>query len=158
MANNIDVLVVEPQKEPYMKTIPDTLESLQKEVGGYIQAVYPWDDPVGIICDEEAKLKGSPLNRALRDEDGEIADIIAGTFMVVGLGEENFTSLNDTEAKKFASVFKTPETFIRINDRIFAVPMKPSLKDRLNAAKATANEQNKDNAVKSRGKDKEETL
>ena len=158
MANNIDVLVVEPQKEPYMKTIPDTLESLQKEVGGYIQAVYPWEDPVGIICDEEAKLKGSPLNRALRDEDGEIADIIAGTFMVVGLGEENFTSLNDTEAKKFASVFKTPETFIRINDRIFAVPMKPSLKDRLNAAKATANEQNKDNAVKSRGKDKEETL
>ena len=158
MANNIDVLVVEPQKEPYMKTIPDTLESLQKEVGGYIQAVYPWDDPVGIICDEEAKLKGSPLNRALRDEDGEIADIIAGTFMVVGLGEENFASLNDTEAKKFASVFKTPETFIRINDRIFAVPMKPSLKDRLNAAKATANEQNKDNAVKSRGKDKEESL
>ena len=158
MANNIDVLVVEPQKEPYMKTIPDTLESLQKEVGGYIQAVYPWDDPVGIICDEEAKLKGSPLNRALRDEDGEIADIIAGTFMVVGLGEENFTSLNDTEAKKFASVFKTPETFIRINDRIFAVPMKPSLNDRLNAAKATVNEQNKDTAVKSRGKDKEETL
>ena len=158
MANNIDVLVVEPQKEPYMKTIPDTLESLQKEVGGYIQAVYPWDDPVGIICDEEAKLKGSPLNRALRDEDGEIADIIAGTFMVVGLGEENFTSLNDTEAKKFASVFKTPETFIRINDRIFAVPMKPSLKDRLNAAKATANEQNKDTSVKSRGKDKEESL
>ena len=158
MANNIDVLVVEPQKEPYMKTIPDTLESLQKEVGGYIQAVYPWDDPVGIICDEEAKLKGSPLNRALRDEDGEIADIIAGTFMVVGLGEENFTSLNDTEAKKFASVFKTPETFIRINDRIFAVPMKPSLKDRLNAAKATANEQNKDTAVKNRGKDKEEAL
>ena len=158
MANNIDVLVVEPQKEPYMKTIPDTLESLQKEVGGYIQAVYPWDDPVGIICDEEAKLKGSPLNRALRDEDGEIADIIAGTFMVVGLGEENFASLNDTEAKKFASVFKTPETFIRINDRIFAVPMKPSLNDRLNAAKATVNEQNKDTAVKSRGKDKEETL
>ena len=158
MANNIDVLVVEPQKEPYMKTIPDTLESLQKEVGGYIQAVYPWEDPVGIICDEEAKLKGSPLNRALRDEDGEIADIIAGTFMVVGLGEENFTSLNDTEAKKFASVFKTPETFIRINDRIFAVPMKPSLKDRLNAAKATVNEQNKDTAVKSRGKDKEEAL
>ena len=158
MANNIDVLVVEPQKEPYMKTIPDTLESLQKEVGGYIQAVYPWEDPVGIICDEEAKLKGSPLNRALRDEDGEIADIIAGTFMVVGLGEENFTSLNDTEAKKIASVFKTPETFIRINDRIFAVPIKPSLKDRLNAAKATANEQNKDTAVKSRGKDKEEAL
>ncbi len=158
MANNIDVLVVEPQKEPYMKTIPDTLESLQKEVGGYIQAVYPWDDPVGIICDEEAKLKGSPPNRALRDEDGEIADIIAGTFMVVGLGEENFASLNDTEAKKFASVFKTPETFIRINDRIFAVPMKPSLKDRLNAAKATVNEQNKDTADKSRRKDKEETL
>lgn len=44
----------------------------QHEVGGHIQAVYPHDDPVAIICDEEGKRKGSPLNRALRDEDGHV--------------------------------------------------------------------------------------
>ena len=38
----ITVLVVEPQKNPYIKEIDNTLKSLQCEVGGYIQAVYPF--------------------------------------------------------------------------------------------------------------------
>lgn len=59
-------------------------------VGGCIEAVYPFDDPVAIVCNEEAKLEGLPLNRALRDEDGDIYDIVAGTFMVVGLTGRQF--------------------------------------------------------------------
>lgn len=55
----ITVLVVEPGKEPYEKEIAPDLASLQHEVGGYIQAVYPHDDPVAVICDEEGKLKGA---------------------------------------------------------------------------------------------------
>ena len=64
----LTVLVVEPEKKPYVKDIAPGLTSLQKEVGGFIEAVYPFEDPVAIICDEEAKLKGSELNRALRDD------------------------------------------------------------------------------------------
>jgi hypothetical protein len=45
--------VVEPEKKPYMKEISYELSSLQHEVGGYIQAVYPYDEPVAIICDEK---------------------------------------------------------------------------------------------------------
>ena len=66
------VLVVEPEKEPYVKEISSGLSSLQKEVGGFIEAVYPFEDPVAIICNEEGKLEGLPLNRALRDEDGHV--------------------------------------------------------------------------------------
>ena len=36
---------------------------------------------------------GLPLNRALRDEDGQMYDAVAGDFLVVGLGEEDFASL-----------------------------------------------------------------
>ena len=97
----ISVLVVEPEKKPYVKEISSGLSSLQKEVGGYIQAVYPYEEPVAIICDEEAKLKGSQLNRALRDEDGKIYDIVAGTFLIVGLGEEDFSSLTPEHTKQF---------------------------------------------------------
>ena len=45
MAENekMDVLVVEPGKKPYRKQIDSGLESLQKEVGGYIEATYPAD-------------------------------------------------------------------------------------------------------------------
>lgn len=43
------VLVVEPKKEPYVKTIDPGLESLQHEVGGYIEAVYPFEDAALIV-------------------------------------------------------------------------------------------------------------
>ena len=71
------VLMVEPGKAPYETEIEGGLESLQKAVGGSIQAVYPYDDPVALICNEEGKLMGLPLNRSLTDDNGEIYDIIA---------------------------------------------------------------------------------
>lgn len=63
-------------------------------MGGDIQAVYPYEDPVALIMDDDAKMYGKDLNRALRDEDGNMYDIVAGDFLVVGLGEEDFCSLS----------------------------------------------------------------
>ena len=122
-AEKIIVLVLEPGKEPYVKSIDNTLLSLQKEVGGYIQAVYPYEDPVAIICNEEGKINGLPLNRALRDDEGTIYDIIAGTFLITGLTEDSFGSLDNKLAEKYSEKFKTPEVFARFNGRIIAVPM-----------------------------------
>ena len=49
---------------------------------------------MALICNEEGKLMGLPLNRALFDDDGHIYDIVSGNFLIVGLGEENFTDLS----------------------------------------------------------------
>lgn len=119
----IKVLVVEPEKAPYVKEIESSLASYQAEVGGYIQAIYPFDEPVAIICNEEGKLNGLDLNRALRDENGVIYDIVAGTFLVVGLGEEDFTSLDDELIKRFEKRFKTPEIFVAFNNKIMVLPI-----------------------------------
>ena len=116
------VLVVEPEKEPYVKEISSGLSSLQKEVGGYIEAVYPFEDPVAIICNEEGKLEGLPLNRALRDEDGHVYDIIAGTFLIAGLSEDNFCSLDDAQVEKFSALYKSPELFMRFGSRTLVIP------------------------------------
>ena len=78
---------------PYVKEIAPGLHALQAEVGGDIAASYPFDDPVGLVLNDEGKLIGLDLNRSLRDEHGEIYDIVAGTFLVVGLGPESFASL-----------------------------------------------------------------
>lgn len=121
--STITVLIVEPGKEPYAKEIDSGLESLQHEVGGYIQAVYPFEEPVAIVCTEEAKLEGLPLNRALRDEDGDIYDIVAGTFMVVGLTDDSFGSLTPELMQQFTDHFKTPEQFAKLGDKIVAIPM-----------------------------------
>lgn len=116
----MDVLLVEPEKSPRMITIKGDLESLQQAVGGLIEAVYPYDDPVAFICNEEGKLMGLPLNRRLED-----FDIIAGNFMICGLGEEDFDSLPPHLAEKYREKFACPEIFLRVGSRILAVPMEP---------------------------------
>lgn len=121
----LTALVVEPMKEPYVKEIAPGLRSLQAEVGGSIAASYPFDDPVGLVLNDEGKLIGLDLNRSLRDEHGEIYDIVAGTFLVVGLGPENFVSLPPEMIQKYTEHFKRPELFASINGQIVSVPVEP---------------------------------
>lgn len=124
----ITVLVVEPEKVPYVKEIDPGLKSLQSEVDGWIEAVYPFEDPVAIICNEEGKMNGMPPNRALYDEDGQVYDIVAGQFLVVGLTEDNFGSLTDEQIKKFSDRFHSPEGFMRIGNQILVFPVDEAVK------------------------------
>lgn len=125
MNDTLRVLVVEPGKCPYEKTISSGLESLQREVGGNIEVIYPFADPVAIILDEEGKLKGKLANRVLRDIDGRIYDFLAGTFLVVGLGDENFISLTPELINKFSQKFYSPEMFFDIGGRVIVLTTEP---------------------------------
>ena len=120
----ITAIAVEPGKKPYVQEIQGGLESFQREVGGDIQAVYPYDDPVAIIAAESGKLMGMPFNRALRDEDGHIYDALVGKFLIVGLGEENFTSIPEELIPKYSQVFETPEQLVRIGEKNYILPAK----------------------------------
>lgn len=124
----ITVLVVPPQDVPYVKEIDPGLKSLQSEVDGWIEAVYPFEDPVAIICNEEGKMNGMPPNRALYDEDGQVYDIVAGQFLVVGLTEDNFGSLTEEQIKKFSDRFHSPEGFMRIGNQILVFPIDEPIK------------------------------
>ena len=75
------------------------------------------------ICNDEGKLTGLPLNRALRDEDGRMYDAVAGTFLVVGLGEEDFASLSLELAQKYEKQFHQPETFLKLGNRLLVIPV-----------------------------------
>ena len=75
------------------------------------------------ICRESGKLDGLTLNRALRDVDGDIYDIVAGNFFIVGLGESDFIDLPHELAERFAEQFRQPEMFLRESDKIVAAPM-----------------------------------
>jgi hypothetical protein len=122
MSENIDVVMVEAGKPAAMATIGSDLESLQKAVGGSIEAAYFYDDPIALVCNEEGKLNGMPLNRAVKDENGEIMDIIAGKFFICGLGEEDFASIPQELQDKYLKMFEKPETFLKIGHKVFAVP------------------------------------
>lgn len=111
MADEIRVLLVEPLQRPRLVTIPHTLEKLQELVGGTIQAVYPWDDKVALICNDEGKLNGMKPNRILEDYD-----LICGPFFICGLGEEDFESISDEMAQKYEEKFRCPELIMRDDD------------------------------------------
>ena len=103
--NTLTVLEIVPGQYPKQVEIDPDLKSLQQAVGGNIGASYPFSDPVAIVYNDEGKLMGLPLNRALRDESGEAYDVVAGTFLVVGLGEEDFASLTPEMAQKYERLF-----------------------------------------------------
>ena len=130
------VLVVEPMKEPRVVTMPTGLEALQKAVGGYIEAVYPFEDPVALICNEEGKFAGLELNRGLYDDKGKLYDILAGTFLVTGLTEDNFGSLSPELIEKYTDMYRTPQMFIRVNGELMAVPVKEAGKEKADALAA----------------------
>ena len=109
------VLVVEPMKAPYVKSIPNELEDLQQAVGGDIEMTYPFEDEVGILLNGNGKFEGLPLNRALYDDRGQVYDAIAGTFLVVGLTEDDFTSLTPEQIEKFKEKYQSPEVFTLFN-------------------------------------------
>lgn len=119
----LDVLLVKPGMYPQAVQIGSELEDLQKAVGGDIEAVYPYNEPVALIVNDEGKLNGSELNRALRDNEGQIYDIVAGDFLVVGLGEEDFASLSPELMEKFEKEFHQPEIFVRMGRSIMALPL-----------------------------------
>ena len=116
------VLKVEPYQLPEVKEIDPGLSSLQHEVEGWIEATYPFEDPVAIICNEEGKLNGMEYNRAIRDENGEVREIIAGPFLIVGLGEEDFTSLPEDMVQKYKRMFAQPEVFLQTQSSLLILP------------------------------------
>jgi len=97
---------------------------MQQIVGGTIQAVYPFEEPVALICNDEGKLLNLPLNRALRDSNGAIYDIVAGTFFLctAPVDSDRFESLTDEQAQTCLERFAVPEQFIKNNGDIFVLP------------------------------------
>lgn len=67
------------------------------------------------VCNEEGKMLGLPMNRALTDESGVPYDIVCGTFFVVGIGDEDFTSLTEQQIEKYRKKYA--------NEMVFSVPV-----------------------------------
>ena len=140
----INVLICEPLTAPYMKEIDSSLESLQATAGGLIQAIYPFEDQVALVCNEEGKINGLTLNRAVYGDEGQMLDIIAGTFFITGLTEDSFGSLSPELAEKYANLFHHPEIFVREGDEIKAIPVKPSVRDNLKTKTAEIKKESQD--------------
>ena len=109
--NKLTVLYIQPRKEPEEIVIDDTLEAMQSLVNGYIEEFMPFEDDVAIICNEEGKINGLKPNRIICDSEGNMIDIVMGSFFIVNAPEDsdNFESLTDDMIEKYKEIFALTE-------------------------------------------------
>jgi len=127
------VVLLEPEKIAKTVEIDGSLAGMQNVVGGYIEAIYPFEDPnVCLICNEEGKLMGLPLNRALYDEDHtRVLDILAGPCIICDCSGDDFGSLPEEKAAHYEELFRLPEQFFKdFTGQIIAIPFVPEETDR----------------------------
>ena len=99
---SLTVVVVEPNKQPYIKTIEHTLNAIQDIIGGTFEPVpITLDNQLTyIICNDEGKCIPLPANRPYK------WDMIHGTFFVCGYdGREDLCSLTDKQIKQATQMF-----------------------------------------------------
>jgi hypothetical protein len=120
--NMLRVIVCRPDEYAKVTWIEDSLEAMQGLVGGLIEPYDPFysdSDPryenVILVCNEEGKLHGLPLNRALRDDTGNVYDVISGTFFLCSAppDSESFCSLSDSQIEYYSKLFEYPELFLQ---------------------------------------------
>ena len=92
----IKVPALLPMELPKEIELDNTLEAMQKFVGGLIECITlsDTDSAVTLVCNDEGKLLGLSLNRPLWDG----ADVLAGPGFLAGCDNEgNMTFLQTTE-------------------------------------------------------------
>lgn len=126
VTEQMTVLVVEPGYAPYEKTIPHELYAMQEIVGGLITAIYPYEEPVGIVANDEGILLNMEFNRSVEGGYGGVF----GSFFVCGLTEDDFCSLPPDQMERFKKKFHKAEILlgVRGNDLI-TLKVEPKQKD-----------------------------
>ena len=95
MAKIIKCIVKRPDEQfGHMTLVSDSLENLQKTVGGYIETV-SLDNGLVLICNEEGRVRDMPYNFTLRRMRGvvTIQNAIFGTVIACGADGDEFADI-----------------------------------------------------------------
>ena len=95
----IRVLTKMPGSMWRVQHMDNTLEALQKYVGGYIETVRLFKDVV-VICNEEGRLMGLPENVNL------LGVQLCGPVIVAGIWRDEFANLKEQYINNWANVIE----------------------------------------------------
>lgn len=121
----IKVVLLEPGKLARTAEIGTSLEDLQKIVDGLIEAYYPFEEQVCIVCNEESKINGMQPNRSVKNEDGVMVDFICGPAFICYCRGESFDSLSDEQLARYTKMFRYPEHLAKLNGQLIGIPFNP---------------------------------
>lgn len=125
MNDMMTILYIQAGKKPQVIRIRQVPSEMQRLVGGTISSFTPFDDGSVMIVNDNGKIDGLQFNRAVRDKNGKVIDIIAGDFFIcyASPGKPEFSSLPDELIRKYSELFKTPKSFIDIGGKMLVVPV-----------------------------------
>lgn len=112
--SKIRAIIKRPDEQyGHVTNISNTLENLQRTVGGYIETVTfraPREDsPVFVvICDEEGRLKGKAPNCIVMEWDASKVAAFVGDIVIVGVDGDEFTDC-PLDFKDWKSMVLLPE-------------------------------------------------
>jgi hypothetical protein len=111
-SDELQIVIVEPDKKPYKAIINNQLDEFQKIVGGYIENVFigrtKKGAKVGVVVNEEGKLVGLPYNRHIVG-----FDVLVGTLFITAYNlEGDNISLTNEEAEKYIRIFSPIEVYL----------------------------------------------
>lgn len=120
----MNVLVVEPGMAPYEKEV-NGLNEMQAVVGGNITALYPFEERVALVANDEALLLNMEFNRSVEGGYGGIF----GPFFVCGLTEEDFCSLTPEQMDFYKKKYHHAEVLLAFRGNTpFTVKVDPVFK------------------------------
>ena len=118
------VLMVEPRYAPYEKELNSLME-MQAAVGGPIQEIYPFEERVGIVCNDEGLISGMEFNRSV---PGGYQGVF-GPFFICGLRDEDFCSLTPEQIKTYKQMFHKAELLVAASKAgLVTLPVEPKVK------------------------------
>lgn len=118
MAQEMEILIVEPGKAPHPAAIANTLEAVEQTLGGAVQVGCFLPQKVFLISRERPE--GMAPNRCLPDGKG----YVSGTFLLCGMPEDSgqFGSLTPEQKKEFQDIFRWPDAFMMVGGTVYADP------------------------------------
>lgn len=110
MDDCIICIIKDPGEQPIVANIPNTLEALQKAVGGHIEAVTIASD-LALICNEEGLIMWLPYNLTVCERP------FAGPIVAVGVDGEEFVSLTPNQIQSLRRLLREPKSDLRGGDK-----------------------------------------
>lgn len=117
----IKILVIEPNKKPYVKEINNELKAFQSIVDGYIQTIALIKDSI-LVCNEEGKIRDLQPNRILKAshicnikdaKDDKCVDSLCGTFFILRLDDEcELNTISEEQIKYWTEEFSKEDLYL----------------------------------------------
>lgn len=108
---NITVIICRPYQAAQIEVIPNCLEAMQMIVGGSMDTICPFIDPVAVVVNADQGARNLLPNRIVSPENGGLDKIVTGTMLICGI-DDDFTSIPEDLLLKYHMMFNEPERLV----------------------------------------------